>query len=124
MLANEDPLFSQHVGTIATLMMTKFNEEFGTGEVNAVTLDHTVEDNRHHGKEHASKQLQLRPITWAMLVEDGTKGTITEVIIRFCWDGSLPNSSSNIMGVLRFFFDAIEELRFAFRSSSSSIMME
>jgi hypothetical protein len=50
MLANTDPTSSQHVQSITTIMLTKFNEEFGTGEENTVASDHTVEGNRRHGK--------------------------------------------------------------------------
>jgi len=50
MLANTDPTSSQHVQSITTIMLTKFNEEFGTGEENTVASDHTVEGNRRRGK--------------------------------------------------------------------------
>ncbi len=50
MLANTDPSSSPHVQSITAIMLTKFNEEFGTGEENTVPLDHTVEGNMHRGK--------------------------------------------------------------------------
>jgi hypothetical protein len=50
MLAITDPSSSQHVQSIAAIMLSKFNEEFGTGEENMVALDHTVECNRRRGK--------------------------------------------------------------------------
>jgi len=38
-----NPLSSRQVQTITSLMLRKFNEEFGTGEENTVAFDHTTE---------------------------------------------------------------------------------
>jgi len=46
MAANLDPMASQQVRTVSTIMLRKFNEEFGTGEENTVSSDHLVEGNR------------------------------------------------------------------------------
>jgi hypothetical protein len=63
MLANTDPSSSQHVQSITAIMLTKLNEEFGTGEENMVSLDHTAEGNRHHGKGIAMLAMCLDPRT-------------------------------------------------------------
>jgi hypothetical protein len=51
-------------------MMVKFNEEFGAGEENAVTMDHTAEGNKRRGKG-ISKIVLL-----AMCLDPRTKSTI------------------------------------------------
>ena len=48
--ANEDPMASQQVRSVSTIMLQKFNEEFGTGEENTVATDHLVEGNRQRLK--------------------------------------------------------------------------
>ena len=46
MAANQDPRVSQQVRRVSTIMLQKFNEEFGTGEENTVATDYLVEGNR------------------------------------------------------------------------------
>ncbi len=70
MSANTNQSSSLHVQSISTLMMVKFNEEFGTGEENTVAMDHTTEGNKHHGKG-ISKIVLL-----AMCLDPQTKSTI------------------------------------------------
>jgi hypothetical protein len=50
MAANADPMASQQVRSVSTIMLRKFNEEFGTGEENTVASDHLVEGNRRRLK--------------------------------------------------------------------------
>ena len=50
MSANTDPSSSLHVQSISTLMIAKFSEEFGNGEENTVTTDHTEEGYRRRAK--------------------------------------------------------------------------
>jgi len=45
-----NPLSSRQVQTITSLMLRKFNEEFGTGEENTVAFDHTTEGINRHEK--------------------------------------------------------------------------
>jgi hypothetical protein len=50
MSANTDPTSSLHVQRISSLMIVKFNEEFGSGEENTVATDHTKEGYRRRAK--------------------------------------------------------------------------
>jgi len=68
--ANTDPSSSIHVQSISTLMIAKFNEEFGTGEENTVAMDHTAAGNRRHGKGIPKRVLL------AMCLDPRTKSTI------------------------------------------------
>ena len=49
-IANENLLSSLQVRTISTLMLGKFNEEFGTGEEYTVAFDHTTEGRNRRVK--------------------------------------------------------------------------
>jgi hypothetical protein len=46
MVANVDPMSLHQVVSVITLMLVKFNEEFGTGEQNTVAMDYIVEGTR------------------------------------------------------------------------------
>jgi hypothetical protein len=48
--ANIDLNSSLHVQSITTLMLVKFNEEFGTGEENTVITNYITVGNRYHAK--------------------------------------------------------------------------
>jgi hypothetical protein len=50
MSANTDPTSSLHVQRISSLMIAKFNKEFGSGEENTVATDHTEEGYRRRAK--------------------------------------------------------------------------
>jgi hypothetical protein len=70
MSANTDPSSSLHLQSISTLMIVKFNEEFGTGEENTVAMDHIAAGNRRHGKGIPKRVLL------AMCLDPRTKSTI------------------------------------------------
>ena len=48
--ANGDPMSSLQVRRVSTLMLVKFNEEFGTGEQNTVATDYLAEGSRRRLK--------------------------------------------------------------------------
>jgi hypothetical protein len=50
MAANADPTSSLQVRSVSTLMLVKFNEEFGTGEQNTVATDYLAEGSRRRVK--------------------------------------------------------------------------
>jgi hypothetical protein len=70
MSANTDPSSSLHVQSISTLMIAKFNEEFGTGEENTVATDHTEEGYRRRAKGIP------KTVLLAMCLDPRTKSTI------------------------------------------------
>jgi hypothetical protein len=50
MAANADPMSSIQVRSVSTLMLVKFNEEFGTGDQNTVATDYMAKGSRWHLK--------------------------------------------------------------------------